>query len=179
MLNLAKSGYALFTGDKQNIIHKKIKQFKDWSAMFHFNNQYQDPELTLLANLIKCYSYSFPDILKKVENANYTRTESEANFVFSTVHKSKDREWRNVIVEDDFLILRNNTNTATIVNQAQEEINLIYVGITRVINNLHMRAGVHGFIRKLAGDTESRQEKQDTNTDNIHSSMIGNGFAIA
>lgn len=179
MLNLAKSGYALFKGDKKNITHRKIKQFKDWSAMLHFNHQYQDAELTLLANLIKRYSYSFSDVIKKVENANYTHTESEANFIFSTIHKSKGREWRNVILEDDFLIFSNNTSIATIISQEQEEMNLIYVGITRAINNLHMRAGVYGFIKKLVGDTEDQYEEQTTNAENVSPSIIGNELAIA
>ena len=59
------------------------------------------------------------------------------------------------------------------------EMNLIYVGITRAINNLHMRAGVYGFIKKLAGDTEDRQEEQTTNTENVSPLIIGNEFAIA
>ena len=147
--------------------------------MLHFNHQYQDAELTLLANLIKRYSYSFVDVIKKVENANYTHTESEANFIFSTIHKSKGREWRNVIVEDDFLIFSNNTSIATIISQEQEEMNLIYVGITRAINNLHMRAGVYGFIKKLVGDTEDQQEEQTANTENVSPAIIGNEFAIA
>ena len=85
--------------------------------MLHFNHRYQDAELTLLANLIKRYSYSFADVIKKVNNANYMYTESEANFIFSTIHKSKGREWRNVIVEDNFLIFSNNASIATTLSQ--------------------------------------------------------------
>ena len=150
MLNLAKSGFALFKGDKKAITHRKIKQFKDWKSMLRFNHQYQDAELTLLANLIKRYNMAFAGVIKKVENVNYTRVESEADFIFSTIHKSKGREWDNVIVEDDFLVFTNNSSVPTIISQEQEEMNLMYVAITRAKYNLHMRARLYNFIKKLS-----------------------------
>ena len=154
MLNLAKSGYALFIGNKRGVKHRKLKQFKDWKAMLYFNHKYQDAELTLLANLIKRYGESFLGVIYKIENANYTNHESDAEFIFSTIHKAKGREWKNVIVEDDFLIFSNNSSISLILSQEQEELNLIYVAVTRTMHNLDMRVGLHNFIKKLVGENK-------------------------
>lgn len=177
-LTLAKSGYALFRGKYQAVTHKKIKQFQDWAAMLRFNHQYQDAELTLLAGLIKRYGYRFDEVIKQVENANYTNTEVEADFVFSTIHKSKGREWQNVIVEDDFLIFANKMSIAQILSNELEEMNLIYVAITRAINNLHIRLGVSSFIRRLTNDTEEDFNSYNTIQDN-DALVANNVIAVA
>ena len=104
ILNLAKSGYALFSGSPNKVEHVKLKHFKSWSAMLAFNNKYQDPDITFLAKLIKEHGSSFKNIIKQIEDACYVG-ESEAAVTLSTIHKSKGREWDNVVLEDDFIIL--------------------------------------------------------------------------
>ena len=59
ILNLAKSGYALFTGISNKVEHIKLKHFKSWGAMLQFNHKYQDPDITFLAKLIKEHGLSF------------------------------------------------------------------------------------------------------------------------
>jgi len=155
ILNLAKSGYALFTGNPNKVEHVKLKHFKSWSAMLQFNHKYQDPDITFLAKLIKEHGASFKNIIKQLENACYVE-EDKAAVTLSTIHKSKGREWDNVVLEDDFIIFTNEVPLEEILVYDIEELNLIYVGITRTKVNLLLSTGVSSFLKRLQGFTAKR-----------------------
>lgn len=155
ILNLAKSGYALFSGSPNKVEHVKLKHFKSWSAMLQFNHKYQDPDITFLAKLIKEHGASFKNIIKQIEDACYVG-ESEAAVTLSTIHKSKGREWDNVVLEDDFIIFTNEVPLEEILVYDVEELNLIYVGITRTKANLLLTCGVSSFLKRLETFTIKR-----------------------
>ena len=155
ILNLAKSGYALFTGNKDKVSHSKLKHFKSWEAMLHFNHKYQDPDITFLAKLIKEHKGSFKKIINQIENACYVE-ESMAEITLSTIHKSKGREWDNVVLEDDFIIFTNEVPLEEILVYDVEELNLIYVGVTRIKANLLLSSGVSSFLKRLETFTTKR-----------------------
>ena len=155
ILNLAKSGYALFSGNISKVEHVKLKHFKSWSAMLQFNHKYQDPDITFLAKLIKEHGASFKNIIKQIEDACYVG-ESEAAVTLSTIHKSKGREWDNVVLEDDFIIFNNEVPLEEILVYDVEELNLIYVGVTRTKANLLLSTGVSSFLKRLETFTAKR-----------------------
>ena len=156
ILNIAKSGYALFTGNKDRVSHSKLKYFKSWDAMLRFNHKYQDPDITFLAKLIKEHKRSFKNIIKQIEDACYVE-DSIAEVTLSTIHKSKGREWDNVILEDDFIIFTNEVPLEAILVYDIEELNLIYVGVTRTKANLLLSSGVSSFLKRLEGFTSKRK----------------------
>ena len=155
ILNLAKSGYALFSGSPNKVEHVKLKHFKSWGAMLQFNHKYQDPDITFLAKLIKEHGASFKNIIKQIEDACYVG-ESEAAVTLSTIHKSKGREWDNVVLEDDFIIFTNEVPLEEILVYDVEELNLIYVGVTRTKANLLLSTGVSSFLKRLETFTAKR-----------------------
>ena len=155
ILNLAKSGYALYINDKRNVRHIKLKQFKSWEGMISFNNRYQDPDITFLTKLIVKRSLDFKDVISKIENANYV-PEALAEVTLSTIHKSKGREWNNVRIEDDFLIFNNESTIDDILKQDTEELNLIYVAVTRAKGSLYINNGVGTFITRLKAFPEPK-----------------------
>lgn len=155
ILNLAKSGYALFSGNISKVEHVKLKHFKSWSAMLQFNHKYQDPDITFLAKLIKEHGSSFKNIIKQIEDACYVG-ENEAAVTLSTIHKSKGREWDNVVLEDDFIIFTNEVPLEEILVYDVEELNLIYVGVTRTKANLLLSTGVSSFLKRLETFTAKR-----------------------
>jgi superfamily I DNA/RNA helicase len=155
ILNLAKSGYALYSGNKDKVSHSKLKHFKSWEAMLHFNHKYQDPDITFLARLIKEHKGSFKKIINQIEDACYIE-EGKAEVTLSTIHKSKGREWDNVLLEDDFIIFTNEVPLEEILVYDVEELNLIYVGVTRTKANLLLTGGVSSFLKRLEGFTAKR-----------------------
>ena len=155
ILTLAKSGYALYSGNKDKVSHSKLKYFKSWEAMLHFNHKYQDPDITFLAKLIKEHKGSFKKIINQIEDACYVE-EGKAEVTLSTIHKSKGREWDNVVLEDDFIIFTNEVPLEEILVYDVEELNLIYVGVTRTKANLLLTGGVSSFLKRLESFTAKR-----------------------
>ena len=74
-----------------------------------------------------------------------------AEVTLSTIHKSKGREWGNVQLEDDFIIFTNEVPLEAILVYEIEELNLIYVGVTRTKANLLLSSGVSSFLKRLEG----------------------------
>ena len=79
-----------------------------------------------------------------------------AAVTLSTIHKSKGREWDNVVLEDDFIIFTNEVPLEEILVYDVEELNLIYVGITRTKANLLLTGGVSSFLKRLETFTTKR-----------------------
>jgi len=123
--------------------------------MLRFNHKYQDPDITFLAKLIKEHKRSFKNIIKQIEDACYVE-ERMAEVTLSTIHKSKGREWDNVVLEDDFIIFTNEVPLEEILVYDIEELNLIYVGVTRTKANLLLSTGVSSFLKRLQGFTAKR-----------------------
>ena len=94
-------------------------------------------------------------IINQIENACYVE-ESVAEVTLSTIHKSKGREWDNVVLEDDFIIFTNEVPLEEILVYDVEELNLIYVGVTRTKGNLLLASGVSSFLKRLERFTAKR-----------------------
>jgi len=66
--------------------------------------------------------------------------EAEASIVVSTAHKAKGREWRNVVVLDDFeppaVHAKRRQAQPKRAADADQEINLLYVACTRATDTL-------------------------------------------
>jgi superfamily I DNA/RNA helicase len=72
---------------------------------------------------------------------------AEADMVFSTVHRCKGMEYDEVTLEDDFVtpdkirkILEESQSENPDITKLNEEVNLLYVAVTRSKNMLHIPA---------------------------------------
>ena len=157
LLSLAESGFALYSGQNEDVTHIKIKQFKSWDSMIDFNDTFQDSDISILAMFIGKYKNSFPDIIEQIKNANYVE-EKQAEVVLSTIHKAKGMEWDNVVIDSDFHIL--DMEIKQILAQEEEELNLLYVAITRAKEKLHMTRPVLAFINRLSAYGKAKNKKQ-------------------
>lgn len=150
VINLAKSGFALYRHKTTQVIHRKLKQFKSWNIMKSFNKRYQDPDITFLIKIIVKHGDSFSEIIKILESTNYV-SEENADIIFSTIHKAKGREWDNVLVEDDFSIFNKNIAIKQILEKEMEELNLMYVAMTRAKKKLLIKPLFESYLGELQG----------------------------
>ena len=148
ILDLAKSGFALYVGDNKNNKNSKTRVFQTWQKLLEFNEKFDDPDLSFLANILDTHGNSFGKILSKIEKANYVE-EKEATVIFSTIHKSKGREWKNISISDDFIILLKEQNIHTLLTEYSEEFNLLYVAITRTREKLYLEPELSKFLYRL------------------------------
>lgn len=58
--------------------------------------------------------------------------------ILSTGHKSKGLEWNNVEIIDDFLNIKQELEEREQIAIAKEELNLLYVAVTRAKNSLNI-----------------------------------------
>lgn len=156
---LAKSGYALYQDNHHGVIHHKLKSFHSWNRLKLFNEEFSDPELSLLVKLIERYKKRFPAIIKAIEEAPYV-PESEAQVILSTIHKAKGREWPVVAVHDDFALFSSEKPWSVLLREDPEEFNLLYVAITRARHGLYLEQGVDNFLLRLKKGLDGRDLKE-------------------
>ncbi len=74
-------------------------------------------------------------LIKAIEKSSVKKQE-QADLILSTGHKSKGLEWNNVEIIDDFLNIKQELEERVRITIAKEELNLLYVAITRAKNSL-------------------------------------------
>lgn len=101
--------------------------------------------LALLArNNATLFDYAVENLDKKIakEIKKLSVNPKEAEFILTTGHKSKGLEWDSVEIMDDFINLRAIVSIAQESGKevilAKEELNLLYVAITRSMQTLHL-----------------------------------------
>ena len=150
VLELAKSGFALYKGNNEQIKHNKIRGFKDWEALKKFKDDFEDPDVTFLVNIIDRYGDRFDEVIEQVENARYVKAE-DADIIFSTIHKAKGREWENVVIGDDFTLFNQDDGMLELLKEHSEEFNLLYVAITRAKYKLYLEKDADKFMKRVQG----------------------------
>ncbi len=122
--SLALDVYGLFSKQKASIRDSRVKQFKSWGELESNYDILDDIELKKSFRFVERYGHEIPGIIRSVKKAD-APSAANCNVILSTGHKSKGQEWTNVRISNDFLdALRSGD---------REELNLLYVAITRAI----------------------------------------------
>lgn len=143
-VRLLQSGLALCVGDKKNVKHEKVVPFSDWKEMALEGDS--DPELGRLCRIIKeGKAAHWCNALENHKNSD------NPHITFTTAHKSKGREWAQVIVENDFK--SNYNESGKWVGLSDDEQNLLYVAVTRAIHRLEYNQTVQEYLVKSTADS--------------------------
>lgn len=132
--------------DVQNLLFKKhewiknpfIAKFKDVKELFSYVEE--TGEIDLKQRIFILFKYIHSDIKKLIKDITKqcVKEQSKAELILSTGHKSKGLEWDNVEIIDDFLNIRQELEEKDELKIAKEELNLLYVAITRAKNSLNI-----------------------------------------
>lgn len=138
----------LYSNKRHLIRDKLIKGMKDMEDLENYVKITEDVSLGMLTEIVKKYGTKIPDILKELKAKHITHNDkAKAEVIFSTVHRSKGMEYDTVMLANDFIdedkiqYLKDeyeNTQSAKI----NEEVNLLYVAITRTKNKLYIPANL-------------------------------------
>lgn len=146
----------LKAGDMDKIVSQRLsKQFPTYGHYEEAAAETKDPEMTRLVKILKDY-HDIPRILVSLRK-NMALEEKDADVVVSTVHRSKGLEWDTVVLENDFPELFEMGERAMSAEQRMDELNLLYVGITRAKSNLVINAAVEELV--LKAHTEARRAR--------------------
>lgn len=151
-LRMLESAVALYEGDIKNVKHEEIVPYDTWAALKE-EAEFSQGELGRLVRIIEEYQhYVLIGILTSHRNT------PDADITMTTAHKSKGREWDNVLLADDFAGGYNKEGEW--VGFPEMERNLLYVALTRakklLVANLVLeealdRAAAHQASREMPG----------------------------
>lgn len=138
---LLTSAMALYRRDSKNVKHDKVVPCKDWDELQQ--EAKSDGELRRIAKAVESGdAEDWLRLLERFQNA------ADPHVTFTTAHKSKGREWKQVVVEGDF---KDGFDEAgEWVGLEREEENLLYVACTRAQERLEFNLTTSEYIRQYA-----------------------------
>ncbi len=124
---------------------KLIKQMNNVEDLVDYIEKTEDRELGMMVDIVREYGNEIPAIIQSIKD-KHVDNKDEAEIVFSTVHRSKGMEYDVVQIVNDFvseeLLIKQkeNKNEENKYSPAKinEEINLLYVAITRTRNRVYV-----------------------------------------
>lgn len=147
----ANEGASLY--DVLNLYNQKIHLIKDSfiqqnksiEELEEYVEKTEDVQLGMMIEIVKEYGNEIPTILKAIKDKHIEGDDKEkAQIIFSTVHRCKGMEYDTVELVDDFVTQEKlekwKDNGEIQGNEARllEEINLLYVAITRTTHQLRI-----------------------------------------
>ena len=143
----------LYNGRRRLIRDKLIRQMRDLGDLEEYIEKTEDVQLSMMVEIVKQYGNEIPKIIKSIKEKHIENDDKEkAEMIFSTVHRCKGMEYDAVQIVDDF-ITEEKLEKANVEgkegeqNKAKlaEEINLLYVAITRAKSVIHIPEALMPF----------------------------------
>jgi superfamily I DNA/RNA helicase len=132
---------------KQHLIKDKlIRSMKDLDELEDYIEKTGDIQLSMMVEIVKDYGNRIPGIIKAIKSKHIDSDNKEkAEIIFSTVHRCKGMEYDAVQLINDFIseekiekLKANSKNQELNSSKLNEEINLLYVAVTRTKNTIHL-----------------------------------------
>ena len=139
VLNLYNTKYHL-------IKDKLIKAMQDLGELEEYIEKTEDVQLAMMVEIVKEYGNKIPGIIKAIKEKHIAKEDKEkAKMIFSTVHRCKGMEYDAIQLVNDFISeeklekLKEDKKAEEInATKLNEEINLLYVAVTRTKNSIHI-----------------------------------------
>jgi len=132
----------LFNKKHQLIKDKLIKAMNNMDDLKEYIEKTEDAQLSMMIDIVEQYGNEIPAMIKSLKDKHVGDDEKEkAEIVFSTVHRSKGMEYDEVQVVNDFITeekLEKIKKEESAKSKLNEEINLLYVAITRTRNTIYI-----------------------------------------
>lgn len=158
----------LYTGKRHLIRDKLILFMKNLEELEDYIEKTEDNQLGMMVSIVREYGEEIPDIIREIKEKHVTDNDrGKAELIFSTVHRSKGMEYDTVRLVNDFIteaklekIANDPTVTEVSMDKLNEEINMLYVAITRAKNALYIPAdlvpedAICGYPIRVSNDEE-------------------------
>jgi superfamily I DNA/RNA helicase len=140
---------SLYNGNRDRIRDKLVGSMKDMDDLEEYVEKTEDHQLATMIEIVQEYGNEIHGIIKSLKELHTgDEDRNKAEMIFSTVHRSKGMEYDVVYLVNDFLSEgklkdlkekhKNDKKGNFDVARLNEEINLLYVAITRTKNKLHI-----------------------------------------
>ena len=133
----------LSNGRRGLIRDKLIREMKDLEDLEDYIENTEDVQMSMMVEIVREYGNKIPGIIKTIKAQHVEKDKAE--MIFSTVHRCKGMEYDSIQLVNDFIpeerlekisgdAKKEDTNMAKL----NEEINLLYVAITRTKHKLYI-----------------------------------------
>lgn len=148
--------YYLSAGKRSKIQNKKLaSEFRNFEEYKVAAENTRDPEMAKAARMVSTYGESLPALLRRLDQLTVERIE-EADIVVCTAHRSKGLEFETVVLSEDFPYLFDKFYKDK-PELFDDEINLLYVAVTRALKRLVINSIVETFIRARVMDQAAQK----------------------
>lgn len=130
--------------NREMIRDKMIREMKTMKELETYIESTDDSQLGMMVEIVKEYGNKIPGILKSLKEKHVSDEDKhKARIIFSTVHRCKGMEYDTVQIVNDFmtedrLIKLKHSGEDINVARMNEEINLLYVAVTRTKNSIRI-----------------------------------------
>lgn len=133
----------LYLDKRKKVRDPLIKSFKSLFELEQYADETEDAPMKGLIHIVNTYKKELPSLINKIKEHHVSDdNKSEAEVIFSTVHKAKGMEYDEVTLLSDFLgedRLKTQLNNEEVDwKKLEEDINILYVAATRAKNQLNI-----------------------------------------
>jgi F-box protein, helicase, 18 len=136
----------LYNNKRPLIKDALIKSMGSIKDLEEYIEKTEDAQLSMMLEIVKKYGNDIYDIIKSIKQKHVENDDKQkADVVFSTVHRCKGMEYDCVHLVNDFITedkvrrqVMDLEKDEKKINKLNEEINLLYVAITRTKNTLYI-----------------------------------------
>ncbi|MEP6749104.1 MAG: 3'-5' exonuclease [Bacteroidota bacterium] len=135
----------LHNGKPEKIKDRLIAGMKTMKELEDYIEKTEDNSLGMIVQVVKEFGNKLPTLINELKT-NHTTIKEEADMIFSTVHRCKGMEYDEVTLLNDFINEEKlkkyiaqyggDKMTAQDKNKLAEEINILYVAVTRAKSKL-------------------------------------------
>lgn len=145
--------YCIYSRQPDKVQAPRLKWFKTWAAVKDYASRRLDHELASKISLIEAQGDSIPVSVETIRKR--VVQDEHAHVTLSTAHRAKGMEWDNVVLANDYVDLLDESGTEPVTlsetvgdgHVHPDEINLIYVAMTRARRNLSVSPAMADFFR--------------------------------
>lgn len=123
--------YFLWADERSRIKNPSIGRFNSFGDFQRYGVEAGDMEIGALVKTVEQYQSQIPRIYEAVK-ASQVSLQEKANVILTTAHRAKGLEFAQVYMQDDFIELPPERD------YDYEEINLLYVALTRAIHAVRL-----------------------------------------
>lgn len=141
--------YYLWADERTRIKEAAIARFPNFKDFKQYGEDAGDAEIRALVRVVEQYRSEVPKLYEAMKAAD-TAVQDRAHVTLSTAHRAKGLEWLQVELAEDFVELPPDDDFDP------EEINLLYVGLTRAIEAIRLPSNLDGWLSSVGFSEHTR-----------------------
>lgn len=127
---------------------KMIMSFADFAEMTAYGESLDDKEVKSLVRIVNEYGSAIPNLIERITREAVAEPTGN-EILMTTAHKAKGLEFMDVRLTDDFTDMQEQRdNEDRMIPPEREEINLLYVAMTRALRGLSVHPSMMEWLEK-------------------------------